>query len=295
MGVSQFKVFRDVAQSSSISRGAQLNGISQSAASQLLRNIEDKLETDLLDRSTRPLKLTPAGRIYYEACRDIVRRYEELESQMDSLKTEMEGSVRVASIYSIGLYEMARFKEEFEEQNPRSRVQLEYMHPDRVYQAVAQDAADLGLVSYPTHRKDLKSIPWRVESMVLVCPPGHPLANRETIQPSDLEGLEFISFDKGLSIRKALDRFFKSHGISRTVILEFDNIQMIKEALSIGSAVSILPERTVRAEAADGRLRTVRIETDELVRPVGIIHRRKKKFSPVASKFLDLLKERSQG
>ena len=294
MSVNQFKVFRDVAQSNSISRGAQLNGISQSAASQLLRSIEDKLETGLLDRSTRPLKLTAAGRIYYEACRDIVRRYEELESQMDSLKTEMEGSVRVASIYSIGLYEMARFKEEFEEDNPRSRVQLEYMHPDRVYQAVAQDAADLGLVSYPSQRKDLQSIPWRVESMVLVCPPGHRLANRESIQSSDLEGLEFISFDKGLSIRKALDRFFKRHAISRTVILEFDNIQMIKEALSIGSAVSILPERTVRAEVAEGRLKTVRIETEELVRPVGIIYRRKKKFSPVAAKFLDLLKERSQ-
>jgi len=294
VSVSQFKVFRDVAQSNSISRGAEINGISQSAASQLLRNIEDKLETDLFDRSTRPLKLTPAGKIYYEACRDIVRRYEELESQMDSLKTEMEGSVHVASIYSIGLYEMARFKEEFEEQNPRSRIHLEYMHPDRVYQAVAQDTADLGLVSYPSHRKDLQSIPWRVESMVLVCPPDHPLAKRESIQPSEMENVEFISFDQGLSIRKALDRFFRIHGISRRVILEFDNIQMIKEALSIGPAVSILPERTVRAEAAAGRLKTVPIETEELVRPVGIIYRRKKKLSPVAAKFLDLLKERSQ-
>lgn len=294
MSISQFKVFRDVAQSSSISRGAHLNGISQSAASQLLRGLEDKLETDLFDRSTRPLKLTPAGKIYYEACRDIVRRYEELESQIDALKTEMEGAVRVASIYSIGLYEMARFKKEFEDENPRAHVQLEYMHPDKVYRAVAQDAADLGLVSYPSPRKDLRSVPWRVESMVLVCPPGHRLAGRESIKPAELEGLEFISFDQGLSIRKALDRFFKSQGISRKVILEFDNIQMIKEALSIGSAVSILPERTVRAEAAAGRLKTVRIETDELVRPVGIIYRRKKKFSPVAARFLNLLQQRPQ-
>ena len=294
MRIGHLKVFRDIAQTNSISRGAELNGISQSAASQLVKQLEERLGTDLLDRTSRPIKLTPGGKRYYEACRDIVWRYDEMASQIGALKKELVGSVRVASIYSIGLYEMALIKEQFEDRHPQANVHLEYMRPEKVYQAVADDAADLGLVSYPNPGKELKAIAWRLEKMVLVCHPDHALAKKSTIRPADLAGQEFVSFDPDLSIRKAMDRFFRDQGIPRKVVLEFDNIQMIKEAVSIGSGVSILPERTVRQEAAEGRLVARPIEANELVRPVGIIHHRKKKFSPTGAQFLNFLQQQPQ-
>jgi len=294
MNVHQFRLFRDIVRTDNISRAARMNGVSQSAASQLLRSVERQLGVELFDRSTRPLRLTPAGRLYYEACRDIVRRYEGMESQIGRLRHEIAGTVRVASIYSIGLYEMALYKEEFEKLHWQAEVHLEYVRPEKVYQAVLDDRADLGLVSYPSPRKGLKVIPWRTETMVLVCLPEHPLASRSRIEPRELAGLGFISFDPDLSIRKAIDRFFRDHGLQRRVILEFDNIQMIKEALTIGSGVSILPERTVRQEVLEGRLVAVPIRTKELVRPVGIIHQRRKQFSPAAAWFLKLLQEREK-
>ncbi len=291
MGISHFKVIRDIAQTSSVSRAAQMNGISQSAASQLVRQLEKKLRVELLDRTKRPLKLTAAGKLYAAAARDIIRRYREMESQLEALRTELAGTVRVASIYSTGLYQMARMKERFEEQHAQANIHLDYMRPDKVYQAVEEDRADLGLVSYPNPGKDLKSIPWRSERMVLVCHPAHRLARKRSLKPADLEGEEFVSFDPDLSIRKVLDRFFRDHGVHRKVVLEFDNIQMIKEALTIGSGISILPERTVRNEAIEGRLVTLAVEAEGLVRPVGIIHRRGKKFSPAAARFLDFLRQ----
>lgn len=291
MGVSHFRVMRDIAQTSSISRAAQMNGISQSAASQLVRQLEKQLSVELLDRSKRPLQLTAAGKLYASASRDIVRRYREMESQLEALRKELTGTVRVASIYSTGLYQMARMKERFEEQHAQANIHLDYMRPDKVYLAVADDRADLGLVSYPNPGKNLKSIPWRSERMVLVCHPAHRLARKRSLKPADLEGEEFVSFDPDLSIRKVLDRFFRDHGVHRKVVLEFDNIQMIKEALTIGSGISILPERTVRHEAIEGRLVTLPVEAEGLVRPVGIIHRRGKKFSPAAAQFLDFLRQ----
>ena len=171
MHISPFKVFRDIAQTNSISRGAEMNGMSQSAASQFLRHLEADLRAELLDRTTRPLKLTHAGKIYYEVCRDIVRRYEEAKSEIHSLKVQVVGSVRVASIYSIGLYEMARMKERFECAHPQADVHLEYMRPERVVKAIVDDQADLGLISYPGTYRNVKTIPWRLERMVLVCYP----------------------------------------------------------------------------------------------------------------------------
>jgi DNA-binding transcriptional LysR family regulator len=289
--LDHLKVFRDIAQNSSISRGATMNGISQSAASQNLKQLEKSLGVELFDRTNRPLRLTHAGRLYLTACRDIVRRYEEVESQIEALKKELVGAVRVASIYSIGLYEMAQITQQFEKLHAQAHIHLEYMRPEKVYQAVVDDQADLGLISYPNPGKDVKAIPWRLETMVLVCHPGHPLAKKTALKPADLAGCDFVSFDPDLSIRKAMDRFFREHSVHRSVVLEFDNIQMIKEAVSIGSGISILPERTVRQEVADGKMVAMPIEAEGLVRPVGIIYRRKKRFTPIAAQFLKFLQE----
>ena len=294
VNLSQFRVFRDIAQSNSISRAAELNQISQSAASQCLKGLEKHLGVDLIDRRTRPLRLTPAGRVYYEAARDIVRRFEEMEVQLQMLKQELAGVVRVASIYSIGLYEMARLKEQFEQLHPQAHIHLDYMRPDKIYEAVEHEQVDFGLVSYPTPGRDLDAIEWRRERMVLVCHPRHPLASRTLVAPEDLARKDFVSFDQGLSIRRALDRFFREHNVQREVALEFDNIQMIKEALSFNQGVSILPERTVRQEVAEGRLTAIPIAAEGLVRPVGILFRRRKQFSRATQQFLRFLQERAE-
>src|SRR5579859_375305 len=83
------KLFRDVAQSRSVSKGAAMNDISQSAASQHIQELEDRFGIELLDRSTRPLGLTPAGRLYLDLCRDILRRAEDFASALDELKHEI--------------------------------------------------------------------------------------------------------------------------------------------------------------------------------------------------------------
>ncbi len=289
MTIAHFKVFRDIAQSRSVSRAAELNSISQSAVSQTLKALEKHLGLDLVDRTTRPLTLTAAGEIFFEAARDIVRRFEQVQAQLGSFKTVLRGSVNVASIYSIGLYEITQFRQRFERRFPETNVHLEFMRPDKIYKALQEDRADIGLVSYPTPMKDLRTIPWRNENMVLVCHRDHPLARRGPISPRELNRTDFISFDPGLSIRSAIDRFLREHGVQREVALEFDNILMIKEALSINQGVSILPERTVHQEVTDGRLVARPIEGGGLVRPVGILLNRKKRLSPVADAFLQFL------
>ena len=294
MTLENLKIFRDIAQTRRISEGARRNGISQSAASQLLQQLERRLGVALFDRSTRPLALTAAGQVYYEACRDILRRHDEAEADIAGLKQEAAGSVRLACIYSIGLTEMARHTAEFQKERPKARVQLEYLRPDRIYEAVQDDQTDLGIVSYPRASKELKVVPWRREPMTLVVHPGHRLAGREAVEPGELAGERFVSFDEDLAIRKAIDRFLRERGVTVDAVLQFDNIQMIKEAVAIGSGMSILPERTVVQEVKQGRLATARLAGAELERPVAIIMRRGKKLAPAAAEFLEFLRGRGE-
>lgn len=271
-----------------------MNQISQSAASQSLKSLERHCGFDLVDRSRRPLTVTPAGEVYLDASREIVRRFDEVEGRLEEMRGDSPGGVRVVSIYSIGLSEMTRFKEDFERLNPGAEIHLEYMRPDKIYQAMEEGRADLGLVSYPQPTRQLQVIEWRLEKMVLVCHPDHPLAQRERIRPQDLARRDFISFDRGLQIRRAIDRYFREHQVQREVLLEFDNIQSIKEALSINQGVSILPARTVRQEAAEGRLATVPIQAEGLLRPVGILLDRKKTLSRTSRLFLEYLQQNAE-
>jgi LysR family transcriptional regulator, transcriptional activator of the cysJI operon len=283
------KLFRDIVLSRSVSRGAALNQISQSAASQHIQELERRLEIALLDRSVRPLEATPAGRLYFELCRDVLRKEEEFHAACAQLKKDVDGSVRVISIYSIGLSEMTRLRIEFEDRFPDADLHVEYARPNKVYEAVMQDQADLGLVSYPESNRDLTVIPWRDETMSLAVAPNHPLARKRTISPGDLDGQNYIAFDEDLTIRRHIDRYLRDAGVEVRVAMQFDNIQMIKEAVALGSGVSILPERTTQAETSQGRLVSIRLAPPGMVRPVGIVHRRRKKLNRAAQSFLELL------
>ena len=289
--IDNAKLFRDIAQFRSISRGAAQSGISQSAASQHLQEVEKKLGASLLDRTTRPLALTQAGRLYFELCRDLIRREEEFLVAFDELKARVEGEVRVASIYSIGLSEMSRLQEEFSRRFPNAQLHVDYMRPQKIYEALLSDRADLGLVSYPEPTKELAVIAWREEDMVVAAAVSHPLAAKPVLLPADLDGQDFIGFDEDLSIRRELDRFFHDHRIAIHLAMQFDNIQMIKEAVALGSGISILPARTMQAEIEQGRLVAIPLHAPELVRPVGIVHRKRKKFNRAAQSFLELLQE----
>lgn len=289
---SQLHLFKDIAASRSVSKGAEANGVSQSAASQMLKSLENSLGSKLLDSSTRPLTITESGRMYLDMCRDILRRREQFQADLDQLREQTQGTVRVAAIYSVGVSEMTELEKEFRTRQAGARLAIEYLRPEKVYDAVVSDRADIGLISYPEQTREVKVIDWRHEEMVVATAPGHILAGKTSIAPRDLEGHEFIAFDDDLPIRQEIDRYLHTNGVDVRVTLHFDNLQSLKEAVAeTSSAVSILPGRVLKKEVALGRLVSIPIDAPGLYRPLGIIHRKKKHFHPAAQAFLDLLQQ----
>ena len=266
-----------------------MNEVSQSAASQHIQELERRLGTVLLDRSTRPLQVTEAGRLYLEFCRDVLRREEDFEAALDVFRRSAEARVRVAAIYSVQLSEMAELEAEFSRQYPEAELRVEYLRPEKIYDAVVSDRADIGLVSYPEATREITAIPWRQEEMVLAASPYHPLASRSAVRPEDLAGADFISFDEDLPIREAIDRFLEDQGVEVRQAFHFDNLQMIKEAVEQRAGVAILPARVMHSELAQGRLAAIPFENAALYRPLGIIHRRRKRFNRAGQALLQLL------
>ena len=282
---------RDIAQNRSVSKAAKLNGISQSAASQAIQELERELDIFLFDRSTRPLTVTPAGRLYLEYCRDVLRRHEELEISLTSLKKEAHGTVRLAAIYSVGLSEMSDIEASFGERFPDAQLFVEYLRPERVWEAVIEDRADLGLMSYAESSREVVALPWREEEMVVAIGPDHALAHRKSVSASALAGEPFIGFDADLPIQSQIERYLRDHKVTVELTLHFDNIEMIKQAVAHGAGISLMPLRVMREDLRQGRLIALRLNPPDLYRPVRIVHRRRKMFNEATSGLLALLQE----
>lgn len=291
VNIESLRLIRDVAQQKSVSKAARLNEISQSAASQQIHEVERELAVSLFDRSTRPLTVTQAGKVYVEFCRDVLRRREELQASLNNLKRELNGTVRVAAIYSVGLSEMAQIENRFSKRFPEAELQVSYLRPERVYEAVEQDEADLGLMSYAESSREVVALPWREEEMVVAMAPSHPLAHGKSIRASALQGEQFVGFDDDLPIEDHISRYLRDQKVEVQITLRFDNLQMIKEAVAHGAGVSIMPRRVMTEDIGQGRLVALRLQGAELYRPVRIIHRRRKVFNEVARGLLELLLE----
>src|SRR5215472_11056849 len=289
MNLDTLSLYCDVIRSGSFSLGAAAHRISQSAASQAVRQLEEEVGAQLIDRTKRPFMVTPEGKKFFEACLALLDGFEKAKADITQQKTAVGGEVRVAVIYSVGLQDMGFYTQQFTTRFPQAKVRLAYLHPDAVVDAVINDEAALGIPSFPSPHRSLNTIPWHDEPMVFVCHRTHLLAKKRTVSAKDLQNQKFVAFEKNLPIRKAIDKALRQRGAKVEPTMEFDNIETIKQAIAINSGVSILPKPSVTREIENGLLAAVAIDMTELVRPIGIIHRRQKLLAPTAAKFLEFL------
>jgi DNA-binding transcriptional LysR family regulator len=288
MQIESLKVFCDLVDTRSFSQAAARNSISQSAVSQQVRALEDRYGKKLIERSRSGVIPTPAGARFYEGCREILEHYTALGEDLASIGKTVRGSVRVATIYSVGLQELQPLVKEFLKTYPKVNIHLEYSRTAKIYEDLIRGAIDLGIVAYPAARPHIDVVPFREDPMVLICRPGSELAGRRRIEIQQLGGHRFVGFERNIPTRKMVDEILRENGLIPDYAMEFDNIETIKRSVEVGQGVAIVPRVTVEHEVRAGTLKAVGLNPG-FSRPVGIIHRKGKVFSTAARRFIELL------
>lgn len=284
------KTFCDLAESGSFSRAAAMNLVSQSAVSQQVRALETRFSHPLIERAYRKgVVLTPAGQRLYAACKDIIERFTALENELSTNGDNIAGSLKIASVYSVGLHELPPYLKSFIEANPKVNVRLEYSRTDKVYEACLDNSIDFGIVALPLRKAHLDVIPFRREQLLLVCSPDHKLSRRRRVPLKSLVDEPFVAFERDIPTRKTIDRVFREHQVAVSIAMEFDNIETIKRCVEAGIGISILPAGSVANEVHSHSLVAIQFTEGRFFRETGIIHRRGKTFSPAARAFIDLL------
>lgn len=294
MQIETLKIFCDLVETRSFSQAAERNFVTQSAVSQQVRALEERFKRRLLERvrGRRDIHLTEAGEAFYHGSREILRAYTELGERMGALTGTVSGTVRVATVYSVGLHELPPVVREFMGLYPRAKIDLEYSRTTRVVRDVQSGAVELGVVAYPEKRRGLEVVEISGDRLVLICPPGHAFAAKKKIRAEDLQGHPFVQFERDIPTRRATDRILRSHNVTVNRAGEFDNIETIKRAVEVGLGLAIVPRPSVLDEQRSGQLAVIQLAGAEWERTVGVIRRSDRALGTAAEKFIELLTRR---
>lgn len=288
MQIDVIQLFCDVARERSISGAAKLHGVTQSAASQRIMALERNLGVQLIDRGTRPLRLTAAGELYRQGTEEMLDRYEQIKLQLSDSSRAIRSTVRVAAIYSAGIDLLNRIVEQFQVERPEVRVRVEYLQPSMVYERVRDQQVDFGILSYPMQWRDLAAQPLREETMVVVCAAGHALADATMLTPAKLVGQSLVSFDSSLPIASQIAAYLRRNGGDPQSSHTFDNIDTIKSFIAHSDEIAILPYRAVHREVEAGLLAAIDLEP-LVSRPVAIVMPPHRQQSAPARALIDTL------
>jgi DNA-binding transcriptional LysR family regulator len=285
------KVFCDLAETESFTKAAQINSVTQSAVSQQISALERTFKSLLIERSKKKFRLTREGQTLYEYSKQIIQTYESLHSKLQELKDIISGTIRVATIYSIGLHDLPPYVKKFMKSYPTVNIHVEYRRANQVYEDVLGNVVDMGLVAYPTRDPKLEIIPLRKEPLVLITHPQHPFARQKSVKLKALAGQKVIGFEPDIPTRKALDKILKEYDVEVKHVMEFDNVETVKRAVEIDAGISIVPQGTVLQEIAKQTLVAVPIDDGDFFRPLAAIYKKNKVLSPAMKQFLAILKD----
>jgi DNA-binding transcriptional LysR family regulator len=288
--IETLKTFCDLIETGSFSKAAALNFISQSAVSQQIQALEKRFDQQLIERRKRNgVTPTEAGKSLYLECKEILERFNAIERRLRASSEVVTGTIRVATVYSVGLHELPPYVKRFIKEHPQVKVHVEYSRTDKVYEACLNNTIDFGIVALPLRKPNLEVISFRHDKLVIVCNPEHALAGRRRVGVKSLEGEDFIAFERDIPTRKTIDRILKQFKVRVNNVMEFDNIETIKRSVEVGIGISILPETAVANEVRGKTIVALDFAEGTFTRPIGIIHRKGKVLSAAAREFVHLL------
>ena len=291
MQIESLKVFCDLVETTSFSAAAERNRITQSAVSQKVRNLEQTYGVALVERGAgRPFRLTPEGQVFYEACREMVAAYEGIPSRLLRAQGDLQGEVTIATVPSLGLYELAEIRRRFRRRYPGVRIETTYTGWSAAYAMVEKHEVDYALLAHAEHRKGFQLENCWQEKLVLVCPLKHRLARYGTVGMRDLRGERFVHCYPDDAAAAAMKRAFERAKVEVVRLFEVRTAESAMRAVEVEGALTILPESQVPEKPELHH--TVEINSTDMWRPVMLVKRAAEALSPAAQEFARALRER---
>ena len=277
MADRRLKVFHTVARLLNFTKAADALHMTQPAVTFQIRQLEEHFNTRLFDRTHNRVSLTEAGQRVYSYADRIFELYDEMENTIREMTGDVSGVVTLGASTTIAEYMLPFLLGDFKAQNPDVNIRLKVSNTEGIVSMVENNVIDLGIVEASVNNKNLQVDVCRMDQLVAIVPPTHPLASLAAITPQQLLPYPFICREEGSGTREVINEFLHEHmaGEDLKICLELGSPEAIKGAVEAGMGVSIMSHSTVAKELKLGSLAAVPLDP-ALERPFSFVHQRHK-------------------
>jgi DNA-binding transcriptional LysR family regulator len=270
----QLEILQAIAETGSFTACGRKLHVSQSAISRQILLLEEELGEPLFLRIGRKVRMTPAAESLVQLGQRVFQDVRDTVGAITDRTRTLRGTLRLSGGMTVCLYVFPPLLKHLKRVHPQLDVRLTVATAERSVQEIRAGRVDIGLLTLPIHESDLVAVPVMREELLVVMPPGHPLARRRRIAPRDLASRPFILFEIGSATRRVIDHFFATEGITPTVVMDTENVEIIKAMVKTGLGMSIVPYQAIAREVHAGQFCCARIEGHELVRQTGWVYAR---------------------
>jgi len=288
----QLEMAISVADNASFTRASQKLYVAQSAISRKIKLLEEELGEPIFKRVNKKIYVTPAGETLLRYARRIFQDMRNAKMEISEIAHLERGQLRVGAGMLACTYILPPVLERFKALHPRIDLEVITAPTDILLSKLSDNLIELGVFTLPIKHSDLQVIPLITEEMVVVTSPKHPVLSKETkINAEDLQNYPMILFPKGARTRDVLDGFFNNVGIVPRIVMEAENVALIKPLVKIDLGISIIPLRSVSEELQRGELHYLRIKNHKLIRKVGLVYHKSEYVPKMLAELIRLFKE----
>lgn len=292
MDVRDLEVFLSVAKHLNFTRAGEEVHLSQPSVSVRVRRLEEELGTKLFEQLGKRIALTEAGRLLVPYAQRVVAALDDARHAVEELQGLERGTLRIGASTTPGMYLVPKLVARFKRQHPGVEIRLEIKDTRRVEEEIVRNEFDFGFVGGHLAGAEIEVTPWMTDELVLVAPPGHPLARKRRVTLEDLRGRQFISREQGSATQAAVNNKLLASGLPLETVMEMNNPEAVKKAVQGGLGLAFLSRFAVETELKAKTLAAVRVKDFNLNRELKIVYRKDKHFSRAARALIGMAREK---
>jgi DNA-binding transcriptional LysR family regulator len=270
----QLEILQAIAETGSFTACGRKLHVSQSAISRQILLLEDELGEPLFLRVGRQVRMTPAAESLVQLGQRVFQDVRDTVGAITDRTRQLKGTLRLSGGMTVCLYVFPLLLKHLRRVHPELDVRLTAATAGQSVHQIRDGRVDIGLLTLPVEGADLITVSVMNEELLLITPPGHSLARRRQVAPADLADQPFVLFEQGSATRRVIDRFFAAENIEPTIVMDTENVEIIKAMVKTGIGIGIVPYQAVARELRAGQFSCSRIEGHELARETGWVYAR---------------------
>jgi DNA-binding transcriptional LysR family regulator len=295
MNLRQLHVFSSVARHMSFSQAAEELMMSQPAVSQQVRSLEQQLDVKLFEWTGQRLFLTEAGEAIREHAELMLTEEQQMELQLAELRGPTRGGLALGANTTGGMYVLPAIARAFVELHPQSELTLQIEGTNRIVDRIMQNFIDVAVVTGPLTDERLTISDLYCDQLMLIVSPAHPFARRDTVTAEEAAAARWVLYAPGSRTRALVLRAFEDLSLKPGVAMQLASTEAVKKGVEANMGVAMVSRYAVERELKLGELVRVPIEGLEIERPIHALHRKDKRLTPLAARFLAFAVEYAAG